>query len=145
MEKVTSILLLLLLLIAAMAVAQQVSDGLQFSVPYLCSDGQTYVVNRCAVGPKGEFCYYQAEGQSERYNTRAAVAYQMTKTCKVKAPGAGAAAGPQAAQSSSDLQLNTPYQCSGGLTLTAFQCQRQAGQEYCFVKAEMNGKFVGQV
>jgi len=146
MEKVNSILLLLLVLIAAGATAQQSPDGLQFNVPYLCSDGQTYVVNRCAVGTKGEFCYYRAEGQSERYNTRAAVVYQMTKICKVKAAGASAtAAGPQAAQSSSDLQLNTPYQCPGGLTLTAFQCQRQGGQEYCFVKAEMNGKFVGQV
>ena len=146
MKKPNAILLALLLLIAGMAAAQQAQDGLQFNVPYLCSDGQTYVVNRCAVGPKGEFCYYQAAGQSERYNTRAAVAYQMTKTCKVKAAGAGAsAASPQAAQSSSDLQLNTPYQCPGGLTLTAFQCQRQGGQEYCFVKAEMNGKFIGQV
>jgi hypothetical protein len=34
---------------------------------------------------------------------------------------------------------------AGGLTLTAFQCQRQNGQNYCFVKAEMDGKFVGQV
>jgi hypothetical protein len=139
-------LLVLLLLTAAMAAAQQASDGLQFNVPYQCSDGQTYVVHRCAVGPKGEFCYYRAEGQSERYNTRAAVVYQMTKMCKVKPAGVGAAvASSQTAQSSSDLQLNTPYQCPGGLTLTVFQCQRQQGQEYCFVRAEQGGKFITQV
>jgi hypothetical protein len=31
------------------------------------------------------------------------------------------------------------------LTLMAFQCQRQNGQEYRLIKAKMNGKFVGQV
>ena len=56
-------------------------------------------------------CYYQAEGQSERYNTRAAVVYQMTKMCKPKgSPSAPATT----AQPSSELQLDTPYQCSGG-------------------------------
>jgi len=132
--------LLLPLLFISAASAQSAPDGLQFNVPYVCSDGQTYVVHRCATGPKGEFCYYQAEGQSERYNTRAAVAYQMTKMCRVKA-----ASGAAAAQASSDLQLDTPYQCAGGLILTAFQCQRAQRQEYCFVRAEQNGKFLTQV
>ena len=145
MEKLGATFLAPLVLIATVATAQQAPDGLQFNVPYLCSDGQTYVVHRCAVGPKGEFCYYQAEGQSERYNTRDAVVYQMTKMCKVKPAGTGAAPGSAQVAQSSDLQLNTPYQCPGGLTLTAFQCQRQGGQEYCFIKAEMNGKFIGQV
>ena len=87
-------------------------------------------------------CYYQAEGQSERYNTRAAVVYQMTKMCKLKgSPSAPATT----AQPSSELQLDTPYQCVGGLTLTVFQCQKQNGQDYCFVKAEENAKFVLQV
>ena len=141
--KYTGLLLLSLLLIAGIASAQQAQDGLQFNVPYLCSDGQTYVVHRCATGPKGEFCYYQAAGQSERYNTRAAVVYQMTKMCKVKAASGAAAA--SAPQPSSELQLDTPYQCAGGITLTAFDCQKQQGQDYCFVKAEMNGKFLTQV
>jgi hypothetical protein len=87
-------------------------------------------------------CYYQAEGESERYNKREAVVYQMTKMCKVKGGPSPAAS---AAQSSSDLQLNTPYQCAGDLTLTAFQCQKQNGQDYCFVKVEQNGKFLLQV
>ena len=60
---------------------------------------------------EGRNVLYQAEGQSERYNTRAAVVYQMTKMCKLKAsPSAPASA----AQTSSDLQLDTPYQCAGG-------------------------------
>jgi hypothetical protein len=117
-------------------------DDLQFNVPYACNDGVTYVVHKCMTGPKGEMCYYQAEGQSERYNRREAVVYQMTKMCKVKG---GASAAAPAAQSSSELQLNTPYQCAGDLTLTAFPCQKQNGQEYCFVKAEQNGKFLMQV
>src|SRR6202158_5779226 len=87
-------------------------------------------------------CFYQAEGESERYNRREAVVYQMTKMCKVKGTASPAAA---AAQSSSDLQLNTPYQCAGDLTLTAFQCQKQNGQDHCVVKAEQNGKFLAQV
>jgi len=117
-------------------------DDLQFNVPYTCSDGVTYVVHKCLTGPKGEMCYYQAEGQSERYNTRAAVVYQMTKMCKLKgSPSAPATT----AQPSSELQLDTPYQCSGGLTLTVFQCQKQNGQDYCFVKTEENAKFVLQV
>ena len=117
-------------------------DDLQFNVPYACNDGVTYVVHKCLTGPKGEMCYYQAEGQSERFNRREAVVYQMTKMCKVKG---GASAAAPAAQSSSELQLNTPYQCAGEITLTAFQCQKQNGQEYCLVRAEQNGKFLTQV
>ena len=48
-------------------------DDLQFNVPYACNDGATYVVHKCLTGPKGEMCYYQAEGESERYNRREAV------------------------------------------------------------------------
>ena len=50
-----------------------------------------------------------------------------------------------AAQQVQDLQVNTPYQCPGGLIITVFQCQRQQGQEYCFVRAEQNGTFLTQV
>jgi hypothetical protein len=146
LKKADTILLSILLLTAANAIAQLANDGLQFNVPYVCSNGQTYVVHRCATGPKGEFCFYQAEGQSERYNTRAAVANQMTQTCKVKASASGATtAGTSTTQTSPDLEVNTPYQCPGGLTLTVFQCQRQGNQEACFVRAEQNGKFITQV
>ena len=134
------------LLLAAVIATAQANDGLQFNVPYVCSNGQTYVVHRCATGPKGEFCFFQADGQSERYNTRAAVAYQMTQTCKVKASASGATtAPPSTAPTSSGLQVDTPYSCPGGLTLTVFQCQRQGSQEACFVRAEQNGKFLTQV
>jgi hypothetical protein len=126
----------------ACAGSLRAQDALQFNVPYVCNNGATYVVHKCLTGPKGEMCYYQAEGESERYNTREAVVYQMTKMCKVKSATSPAA---PATQSSSDLELNTPYQCAGGVTLTAFQCQKQNGQDYCFVKAEENGKFLLQV
>ena len=116
-------------------------DSLQFNVPYLCNDGATYVVHRCATGPKGEFCYYQAEGESERYNTRQAVVYQMTKMCKVK--GSSSASAPAMQPQSSDLQ-NSRWDCGSGATMTIFQCQKQSGQDYCFVKLEQNGQFLAQ-
>ena len=129
--------------LSACATGLRAQDALQFNVPYACNDGVTYVVHKCVMGPKGEMCYYQAEGQSERYNTRAAVVYQMTKMCKLKSSFPSAPA--SSAQPSSDLKPNTPYQCAGGLTLTVFQCQKQNGQDYCFVRAEQNGKFLLQV
>ena len=135
-------LALLLLFTTAVAAAQQAPDGLQFNVPYLCSDGATYVVHRCEVGPKGEFCFYQAEGESERYNTRHDVVYQMTKMCKVK--GAATTFATSAApQPPSDLN-NSRWDCGSGTTMTVFQCQKQAGQEACFVRLEQNGKFLLQ-
>ena len=110
----------------------------QFNVPYACPDGSTYVVHRCATGPKGEFCYFQRDQNSERYNTRSAVE-NLLGQCKLKGPASPAAT--STAQPSADLQLNTPYQCAGGLVLTVFQCQKQNGQDYCFIKVEQNGKF----
>src|ERR1700736_2388545 len=139
-SSLASIILLCFLFTCAGSLRAQ--DGLQFNVPYVCNDGATYVVHKCVTGPKGEMCYYQAEGESERYNRREAVVYQMTKMCKVKG---GASAAAPSAQSSSELQLNTPYQCAGDLALTAFQCQKQNGQDYCIVKVEQNGKFLMQV
>jgi hypothetical protein len=139
-SSLASMILLCFLFFCAASLRAQ--DGLQFNVPYACNDGATYVVHKCVTGPKGELCYYQAEGESERFNRREAVEYQMTKMCKVKSGPSPAAA---AAQSSSDLQLNTPYQCAGELTLTAFECQKQNGQDYCVVKVEQNGKFLMQV
>src|ERR1700687_3146514 len=85
------------------AASVRAQDDLQFNVPYACSDGATYVVHKCLTGPKGEMCFYQAEGESERYNRREDVVYQMTKMCKGKGTASPAAA---AGQSSSDLQLN---------------------------------------
>ena len=132
----------LLICIATLAVAQQAPEDLQFNVPYLCNDGHTYVVHKCEKGPKFEACFYQREQDSERYNTRQSVEYQMTKMCKLKGSASPVAA---SAQPSSDLLVDTPYQCAGDLMLTIFECQRQSGQEACFVKAELNGKFLGQV
>ncbi len=127
------------LLLLALPLAAQ--DSMHFNVPYLCPDGSTYVVHRCATGPKGEFCYFQRDQNSERYNVRSAVA-NLIGQCKLKSSTAPVAA---AAQPSTDLQVNTPYQCAGGLTLTVFQCQKQNGQDYCFIKVEQNGKFLMQV
>jgi hypothetical protein len=132
----------LLFCATAMAAAQQTPDSLQFNVPYLCSDGYTYVVHKCTPGAKGEMCTFQIGDESERYNTRAAVAWQITNKCKLKGSGAaGAAAG----QQSSGLLLNTPYQCGGNATLTLTQCQPLNGRDFCMVKLEQNGQFVMQL
>src|ERR1700737_1537600 len=135
-SSLASIILLCFLFTCAGTLRAQ--DDLQFNVPYACNDGATYVVHKCVTGPKGEVCFYQAEGESERFNTRAAVVYQMTKMCKVKSAPSPAA---PAAQSSSDLQLNTPYQCAGDLVLTTVQCQNQKAQDYSPVEAKQSGKF----
>src|SRR3569833_1825805 len=82
--KLNTLAAFLLFFVGGLALAQQESDGLQFNVPYICNDGKVYVVHRCEKGPKFEACFYQHEPDSERYNTRQAVVYQMTKMCKVQ-------------------------------------------------------------
>jgi len=133
----------LLFCTTAFATAQQPPDGLQFNVPYLCSDGYTYVVHKCTPGAKGEMCTFQIGDESERYNTRAAVVWQITNKCKLQS--SGTARGASAAQQSSGLQLNTPYQCGGNATLTLTQCQPLNGRDYCMVKLEQNGQFIMQL
>jgi hypothetical protein len=143
---------LLPVLLGGIACAQQAPDGLQFNVAYLCNDGHTYVVHRCEKGPRFEACFYQREQDSERYNTREAVVYQMTKMCKVKgtAPpaaastvqsGTGALSTPQSAASLNDSR----WDCGGGTTVTVVQCQKRAGQDGCFIRLEQGGKFVTEV
>jgi hypothetical protein len=148
----------LLLCIARMLGAQQAPDGLQFNVPYLCQDGHTYVVHRCEKGPKFEACFYQSGQDSERYNTREAVVYQMTKMCKVQGSPStvsspaqqsastqqsSSAAQPSAAQPSSELN-NSRWECGGGTTMTVIGCQKHAGQDGCFVRLEQDGKLVAE-
>src|ERR1700733_4529964 len=124
---VTRILVSLLFWIAGIAVAQPAPDGLQFNVRYLCNDGHTYVVHRCERGPKFEACFYQREQDSERYNTRAAVVYQMTKMCKVLDPTAqsvppqGSTSAP--GQSSSSLD-NSRWPGAHGGPLHRVECAR---------------------
>lgn len=88
-------------------------------------------------------CTFQIGDESERYNTRAAVVWQITNKCKLQS--SGAARGASAAQQSSGLQLNTPYQCGGNATLTLTQCQPLNGRDYCMVKLEQNGQFIMQL
>jgi hypothetical protein len=138
----------LLFCIAGAVAAQQEPDGLQFNVPYLCNDGKVYVVHRCEKGPRFEACFYQHQPDSERYNTRQAVVYQMTKMCKVQAQPANASAPAQGsgapAQPSASLN-NSRWDCGGGTTMTVIQCGRKAGQEACFVRLEQGGKLLMEV
>jgi hypothetical protein len=136
--KLTIVGVFVLLWIGALGHAQQAPDGLQFNVPYLCNDGKVYVVHRCEKGPKFEACFYQHEPDSERYNTREAVVYQMTKMCKVAGPGS---ASPQAAQRPADLN-NSRWDCGGGTAFTVVGCQKQGGREACFVRLEQGGKIL---
>jgi len=123
---------------SAMVAAQQAPDGLQFNVPYLCNDGHTYVVHKCEKGPKFEACFYQREQDSERYNTREAVVYQMTKMCKVAGQ---ASSSPAQAQQPSDLN-NSRWDCGGGVSLTVVACQKHAGRDRCSVRLEQDGKLI---
>jgi hypothetical protein len=132
--------LLVILGVPQLMLSQQ--SVLQFNVPYRCPDGSIYVIHKCEKGPKFEACYYQRDENSERYNTRSQVENQF-RTCTVI--GKPSPSSPAAGQQSSGLLINTPYQCAGGLVLTLFQCQKQNGQDYCFVKVEQNGQFLMQV
>ncbi len=128
--------------IATIAAAQQSPDGLQFNVPYLCNDGHTYVVHRCEKWPKFEACFYQREQDSERYNTRQAVVYQMTKMCKVQ--GNASPAVPAPVQPPAELN-DSRWDCGRGATMTVVGCQKQAGQEACFVRLQQDGKLLMEV
>ena len=147
----TRVAAFVLLCIVELAHAQQAPDGLQFNVPYLCNDGKVYVVHRCEKGPKFEACFYQHAPDSERYNTREAVVYQMTKMCKVQGAATNGMSGPIQAQASTPPSAqalgalnNSRWECGGGTRMTVLGCQRQAGQEACFVRLEQGGKLVAQ-
>jgi hypothetical protein len=130
----------LLFCISGLAAAQQAPDGLQFNVPYLCNDGKTYVVHRCEKGPKFEACFYQHEPDSERYNTRQAVVYQMTKMCKVQGQPAAAPAPTQASAQVSSSPQSGVYRCSNGFILTIAKCDKWNGADACFFKVENKGQ-----
>lgn len=129
---------LFLLCSSGMAFALQAPDGLQFNVPYLCNDGKVYVVHRCEKGPKFEACFYQHEPDSERYNTREAVVYQMTKMCKVQGQSTATAA------TASTLIAGAPqlgvYHCTNGFILTISKCDKYQGADACWFKVESNGQ-----
>jgi hypothetical protein len=42
------------------------------------------------------------------------------------------------------LQLNAPYRCNNGMTVTVTRCAQQADKEYCEFKVEQNGKLAFQ-
>ncbi|WP_109484325.1 hypothetical protein [Occallatibacter savannae] len=137
------ILAVLLFCVSGLVHAQQAPDGLQFNVPYLCNDGKVYVVHRCEKGPKFEACFYQHEPDSERYNTREAVVYQMTKMCKVQGPPAPAAPAVASAAPSTGIagapQLGV-YHCTNGFVLTISKCDKWNGADACWFKIENKGQ-----
>lgn len=120
----------------------------KMNVPYHCANGLTYTILECKPYRADQWCQWREEQNGNLVTTANSTWSSMTGRLQGCTTGAAAPnPAPQAAagQGSSDMQLNTPYQCPGGLTLTVFECQRQGGQEVCQVKAEMNGKLVGQV
>jgi hypothetical protein len=134
--KMTRLPAFLLFCSAGLLGAQQTPDGLQFNVPYLCGDGHTYVVHKCEKGPRFEACFYQKEQDSERYNTRQAVAAQM-KTCKVQGQARSAVSAP--AQPSSAPPAGV-YRCTNGVTLTISKCEKLSGRDACYFKMENSEK-----
>jgi hypothetical protein len=149
--KLNTLAAFVLICISGLALAQQAPDGLQFNVPYLCNDGKVYVVHRCEKWPKFEACFYQHEPDSERYNTRQAVVYQMTKMCKVQGTASPAAASPSQSSPSASPTPHTPaalndsrWDCGGGTNMTVIQCQKNAGQDSCFIRLEQDGKLIAE-
>src|SRR5882672_6519083 len=54
--------------------------------------------------------------------------------------GLMASASLASAQQRTSLELNKPYYCSNGLTVTVMKCVLQSGKEVCEFKVEQNGK-----
>ncbi len=95
-------------------------------------------MHRCEKGPKFEAWFYQREQDSERYNIREAVVYQMTKMCKVAGPPSSR---PTPSPQPPDLN-NSRWDCGAGASFTVVGCQKHAGQDDCVVRLEQDGKIL---
>ena len=119
----------------------------KLNVPYRCPNGLTYTILECKPYRADQWCLWREEQNGNLVTNANSAWSSMTgrlQGCTTAAanPVAQAAA---PGQGSSDLQMDTPYQCAGGLTFTVFDCERHGPQVYCQVRAEMNGKFIGQL
>jgi hypothetical protein len=80
-------------------------EPLQFNVPYRCSDGTTYIIQRCETKGRGEYCFWREEknGQlvTEAYSVRGQM-YGRLNGCRVDAAT-------QAAQPAGAPAINPPY------------------------------------
>ena len=140
---------LTLALLSAFAVTEPVLGQVppKLNVPYRCANGLTYTILSCKPYRADQWCEWREE-QNGNLVTNAMSAWS-SMTGRLQGCTTDAAAANPSTQAApgqpSDMQLNTPYQCAGGLTLTVFECANHGGQQYCQVKAEMDGKFIGQV
>ena len=79
---ITGLAILVLVPLALFVSAQETLPPIQFNVPYRCTDGTTYIIQRCEMGRKGEVCFYRIEknGQleTESYNVRSQMTGWMT-------------------------------------------------------------------
>ena len=87
-------------------------------------------------GIEGKFC-----GNRARALTRAA---NMKTKLSIVLVGLMASASLVSAQQRTSLELNKPYYCSNGLTVTVMKCVLQNGKEFCEFKVEQNGKLAFQ-
>ncbi|MFC5863233.1 hypothetical protein ACFPT7_13090 [Acidicapsa dinghuensis] len=117
----------------------------QLNVPYRCANGITYTILACKPYRADQWCQWKEEQNGRLVTTVNSTWSSMTgrmQGCVIGPPEPKSTAGEQ---QTSDLKLNTPYKCDGGLTVTVFECGGQGSQAYCHVRAEMNGKFVSQL
>lgn len=117
----------------------------QLNVPYRCANGITYTILACKPYRDDQWCQWKEEQNGRLVTTVNSTWSSMTgrlQGCVIGVPEPKPAAGEQ---QSSDLKLNTPYKCEGGITVTVFGCEGQGSQAYCRVRAEMNGRFVSQL
>lgn len=147
---ITWVPLIILITALGMTKAFGQSQPPHLNVPYQCANGITYTILTCKPYRADQWCQWKEEQNGNLVMSVNSTWSSMTgrlQGCAVEAaatPNSGAlTAAPS--RPPSDLELNTPYQCAGGLTLTVFECQGQGSQVYCQVRAETGGKLIAQV
>src|SRR6185503_21323631 len=111
---ITGLAILVLVPLALFVSAQETLPPIQFNVPYRCTDGTTYIIQRCEMGRKGEVCFYRIEknGQleTESYNVRSQMTGWMTACPPPPQPQAAPAGSPSVQTGPAPGQpLNPPY------------------------------------
>jgi hypothetical protein len=92
---------------------------------------------RSDIVKKLQTCGTQNNPQAQHAEPRAAPTEpsSASRTSAPSRPSAGTSA-------QQNLQMNAPYHCNSGMTVTVTSCEPQAGREYCEIKVEQNGKLV---
>lgn len=144
----SNVIRIVLFAFVATAVAAQDAPEWQLNAPYRCANGISYTITkRNGTGYKS-MCLYTEEKNGQHVTdviTRCSQMTGMLQGCKVgdattAQPGAGGA-------QTMPTDLNdSRYDCANGAArMTVLGCRSQGGQDYCFVRMEMDQKLIGQL